>query len=292
MHPFAALATSLMGLAFMASADASCRCGSYEFLSIPRVNFTAPHPSQVCVPYSEYCGTKCHNYLRTDTSTELLDARGTLEPQNLSLMFQLPIKKILANATDMATSQSVIYPAELTQNVTSGVQHLKDTIDSGLQNCPDQKYFLFGYSQGATLVLETLEKLNKASTEAVAGVVLVGNPYRLPGRRSNVNRLGERDCRQNLGRFATQAKKENGTIPMISNNLDASGRVLDICLDVSWIWRVIAILPARLQANSFQNDTLCAASPKCQCPIDTDHLSYGMSKDVQDLIFKHVTSLM
>lgn len=165
--------------------------------------------------------------------TELLDARGTLEPQNLSLMFQLSIKKILTNATDMATSQSVIYPAGLKQNVTSGVQHLKDTIDSGLEDCPDQKYFLFGYSQGATLVLETLEKISKASTEAVAGVILVGNPYRLPGRRSNVNHLGERDHRQSLGRFATQAKKENGTIPIISKDLDASGRVLDICLDVS-----------------------------------------------------------
>lgn len=172
-------------------------------------------------------------YLSLTPGTELLDARGTLEPQNLSLMFQLSVKKILTNATDMATSQSVTYPAGLKQDVTSGVQHLKDTINSGLQDCPNQKYFLFGYSQGATLVLETLEKLNKASAEAVAGVVLVGNPYRLPGRRSNVNRLGERDCRQNLGRFATQAKKENDTIPKISNELDGSGRVLDICLDVS-----------------------------------------------------------
>lgn len=216
------------------AANSGCRCAPPAFLSIPRVNLSIPQSVRPRVPYSKSSIPGIPNSIKANaTKTGLLDARGTEEPQGVSLMFQLVIEKILANDTD-AASQSVVYPAALDQNVTSGVQDLTNTINIGLHDCPNQKYFLFGYSQGATVVLKTLEKLDKSSLAAVAAVVLIGNPFRTPGRVSNVNRTGQRDHRTAFGRFATLAKKSNDSIPLYTDSLDRSGRVKDICLDVSF----------------------------------------------------------
>ncbi|KAK2596243.1 hypothetical protein QQS21_006335 [Conoideocrella luteorostrata] len=243
---------TLCSWASSVAASSSCRCAPPAFLSIPRVNLSMPEGMRPCAPY------------------KLLDARGTAEPQGVSLMFQLVIEKILANNTG-AMSQSVVYPAGLDQNVTSGVQDLTNTINIGLEDCPKQKYFLFGYSQGATVVLNALERLDESSLAAVAAVVLIGNPFRTPGRLSNVNRTGQHDHRVAFGRFATQARQSNESIPLYSESLDQTGRIKDICLD---------------------NDIICAVNPECSCPIEADHLSYGMVQDIQDLIFEHVITHM
>lgn len=164
--------------------------------------------------------------------TELIDARGTLEPQGPSLMFQLALQRILSNSTNV-TSHSVIYPAALDQNTTLGSDYLAHYIHSGLQDCPDQKYLLFGYSQGATVVLQSLEKLCARAADAVVSVVLVGNPFRVPGKLSNINSEGNYDNRTAYGRFAAQAQGTNDSVPVLSATLDQSGRAKDICLDVS-----------------------------------------------------------
>lgn len=67
------------------------------------------------------------------------------------------------------------------------MQNTVDTIRRGLQACPNQKYALLGYSQGATVVLEALGKLDHETTKSINAGVLVGNPYRTPGRTSNVD---------------------------------------------------------------------------------------------------------
>lgn len=166
--------------------------------------------------------------------TELIDARGTLEPQGPSLMFQLALQRILVSSTNV-TSHSVIYPAALDQNTTSGSDYIARLIHSGLQDCPNQKYLLFGYSQGATVVLQGLEKLRARAADAIVSVVLVGNPFRIPGKLSDINRQGSYDNRTAYGRFAAQAQGTNDSVPVLSAALDQSGRAKDICLDVSEI---------------------------------------------------------
>ena len=109
---------------------------------------------------------------------------------------------------------------------------MSDTIKLGLEDCPNQQFFLLGYSQGATVVLETLDKIDDRSSAAIAGVVLVGNPYRKPGRLSNVDEMNRHDNRTAFGTFAAQAMKTNDSIPAYSKELDQSGRVKDICLEV------------------------------------------------------------
>lgn len=147
-------------------------------------------------------------------------------------MFQTAIERVLSNSTAVV-SQSVVYPAGFDQNVTSGVQNTVDMITYGLQDCPEQKYFLLGYSQGATVVQEALNKLDNASASAVNGVVLVGNPYRIPGRVSNADSQGNLDNRTTYGLFATQSMQSNSSVVTYNEAFDRSGRVSDICLEVS-----------------------------------------------------------
>lgn len=45
------------------------------------------------------------------------------------------------------------------QNATSGERFAIDIINQSLRDCPKQKNGLFGYSQGATLMLNALSRL-------------------------------------------------------------------------------------------------------------------------------------
>lgn len=155
-----------------------------------------------------------------------------LEPQGVSLIFQIAFQRILASNYSV-TSQSVVYPASVDQNVTLGAQNIADIIQYCLEDCPDQKYFLFGYSQGATVVQTALNKLENESLTAVSSVVMVGNPYRIPGRLSNVDSQGRLDNRTTFGSFATKSVQANESVLTYNENLDRSGKVSDICLEVS-----------------------------------------------------------
>ncbi|KAM0227314.1 hypothetical protein ACHAPO_011669 [Fusarium lateritium] len=241
---------TLSGIVAVTSAESGYRCGDSAYLAIPRVNLSTPEQLKPCAAY------------------KLLDARGSGEPQGVSLMFQNTIERILANNTG-AVSQAVVYPAGFDQNVTSGVQFVTDVIKYGLRDCPKQKYFLFGYSQGATVVQEAINKLDDANLAAISSVVMVGNPYRTPGRLSNVDSQGHHDNRTAYGLFAVQALKTNDSIPTFNEALDRSGKVADICLE---------------------NDIVCSFDPECKCQLASDHLSYGLMKSVQDQIFDHVIS--
>lgn len=132
-------------------------------------------------------------------------------------------------------SLPVEYPAGVAQNTTSGEKFVIDTINQGLDNCPEQKYGLFGYSQGATLMLRALDQLEGEATDAIGSVILVGNPYRLPGKMSNVNGTGQPGNDEVAGAFVSSATASNETIPQLSDVLDRSGKVLDYCLEVS-LW--------------------------------------------------------
>jgi pimeloyl-ACP methyl ester carboxylesterase len=207
------LLSTLSALAF---AKGGCRCGDASFLAIPRVNISIPEQVKPCAAY------------------KLLDARGSGEPQGVSLMFQTAIERLLANNTG-AAYQSIVYPAGFAQNTTFGVQYTVDIINYGLQDCPEQKYFLFGYSQGATVMQEALNELQDEVAASVESVVLVGNPYRTPGRQSNVDEYGKRDNRTVYGLFAEQERSGNdsASVLMYSEEFDQGGKVADICLEVS-----------------------------------------------------------
>ncbi|KAL1847685.1 hypothetical protein Daus18300_013852 [Diaporthe australafricana] len=162
---------------------------------------------------------------------ELLDARGTWEPQGVSTMFYTMIQSILEQLPG-AVSLSVQYPAGEAQDTTSGEKFVVDTIIQELRECPDQKFALFGYSQGATVMLRALSQLSGEATSAVKSIILVGNPYRLPGKASNVNETGLPGNDYTVGMFVDAAIANNETVPQLSRGLDQSGTALDYCLEI------------------------------------------------------------
>lgn len=162
---------------------------------------------------------------------ELIDARGTQEPQGVSSMFYTMIQTILEQLPG-GVSLPVQYPAGAAQNTTSGEKFVVDTITQELREFPNQKYALFGYSQGATVMLRALSQLSGEATSAVKTIILVGNPYRLPGKASNVNETGLPGNDYTVGMFVDSAIANNETIPQLSNRLDQSGTALDYCLEV------------------------------------------------------------
>lgn len=83
------------------------------------------------------------------------------------------------------------------------------------------------------MVQTALNKLENESLTAVSSVVMVGNPYRIPGRLSNVDSQGRLDNRTTFGSFATKSVQANESVLTYNENLDRSGKVSDICLEVS-----------------------------------------------------------
>lgn len=82
-------------------------------------------------------------------------------------------------------------------------------------------------------MLNVLSELSDSALESIKSVIIVGNPYRLPGKTSNVNATAQHDERASVGMFAEHAIARNGTIPQLSAQIDRSGKVLDFCLQVS-----------------------------------------------------------
>ena len=64
-------------------------------------------------------------------------------------------------------------------------------------------------------MLEPLNRLDRPALDLVKSVVLVGNPYRVPGKFSSVKETGQRDYSDSVGLFAASAlaTNKNATIP-------------------------------------------------------------------------------
>lgn len=125
------------------------------------------------------------------------------------------------------------YPAGFDQNTSQGVQDIISKITDGVKSCPDQKYALLGYSQGATTTLDALrsDDLSDEAKSMIEAVVLIGNPYRMPDQQSNVEGLGA-DYAMGI---ASAIQKP------IPEDFDQSGKVLDFCYSVSYCY-VLLIL--------------------------------------------------
>ncbi|KAK6593513.1 family 5 carbohydrate esterase [Botrytis cinerea] len=186
------------------------------------------------------------NLTNLSLTKKLIDARGTNEPQGVSIMFYPMLQSILAKVPD-GVSLPVEYPAGVDQNTTSGQEFIIDTINQGLQ--------------------KTLEKLSSEAINSVSSVILVGNPYRVPDKLSNVNGTGQAGNDATVGLFVASATANNESIPQLSDKLDQSGKVLDYCLE---------------------GDGVCALNPACSCILTAGHLSYGLTESVQTTAVEHV----
>ncbi len=128
-------------------------------------------------------------------------ARGSTEVEGtgkIGAVAEAVQKKVKATVAIRA----VKYPAQLTPyepSVVKGDEATKAELEEEVANCPGQKILMLGYSQGAQIVGDALgggggnaqfmgqgdgpatPPATKAATEKVVGVLLYGDPRRIPG---------------------------------------------------------------------------------------------------------------
>ncbi|MFI1925976.1 MULTISPECIES: cutinase family protein [unclassified Streptomyces] len=135
----------------------------------------------------------------TCSDIDVVAARGTFEPGTLGLIVGDPVFSALQRKLTGKTlsSYAVNYPADL--SLTSAAQGNTDLVNhvkAQAATCPNQRYILVGYSQGANVVDNSIgissagavvgspivATLPAAVEPKVAAVLLFGNPIRALGK--------------------------------------------------------------------------------------------------------------
>ncbi|MFI5675381.1 cutinase family protein [Streptomyces cellulosae] len=143
--------------------------------------------------------TKAETAAAACTDVEIVSARGTFEPGRLGLIVGDPVFSSLQRKITGKTlsSYAVNYPADL--SLTSAAQGNRDLVNhvqSQAASCPNQRFILVGYSQGANVVDNSIgissagavvgspivATLPAAVEPKVAAVLLFGNPIRAQGK--------------------------------------------------------------------------------------------------------------
>jgi cutinase len=135
----------------------------------------------------------------TCTDVQVVVARGTGEPGALGILVGDPVFAALGTrlAGRSLSSYAVNYPADLSSTSPgTGNRDLVSHVTAAAAGCPNQRYVLVGYSQGANVVDNSIGVSSAgalvggpivatipASLEPrVAAVLLFGNPIRMLGR--------------------------------------------------------------------------------------------------------------
>lgn len=130
---------------------------------------------------------------------DVVAARGTFEPGRLGLIVGDPVFSALEKKLTGKTvsSYAVDYPADLSlTSAAQGNRDLVNHVNSQAANCPNQRFILVGYSQGANVVDNSIgissagavvgspivATLPAAVEPKVAAVLLFGNPIRALGK--------------------------------------------------------------------------------------------------------------
>ncbi|MER7567037.1 cutinase family protein [Streptomyces sp. NPDC048523] len=130
---------------------------------------------------------------------DVVSARGTFEPGNLGLIVGDPVYSSLQRKLTgrSLTSYKVNYPADLSlTSAAQGNADLVNHVNSQASSCPNQRFILVGYSQGANVVDNSIgissagavvgspivATIPAALQSRVAAVLLFGNPIRAIGK--------------------------------------------------------------------------------------------------------------
>ncbi|MDX3135986.1 cutinase family protein [Streptomyces europaeiscabiei] len=133
------------------------------------------------------------------TDIDVVAARGTFEPGTLGFIVGDPVYSALQKkiAGKSLSSYKVNYPADL--SLTSAAQGNTDLVNhvrSQAASCPNQRFILVGYSQGANVVDNSIgissagavvgspivATIPAALEPRVSAVLLFGNPIRAIGK--------------------------------------------------------------------------------------------------------------
>ncbi|MFF4255345.1 cutinase family protein [Streptomyces sp. NPDC001663] len=130
---------------------------------------------------------------------DVVAARGTFEPGTLGAIVGDPVYSALQKKLTgkNLTSYKVNYPADLSlTSAAQGNADLVNRVNSQVASCPNQRFILVGYSQGANVVDNSIgissdgavvgspivATIPAALEPRVAAVLLFGNPIRALGK--------------------------------------------------------------------------------------------------------------
>ncbi|WP_336991658.1 cutinase family protein [Leucobacter sp. VD1] len=166
---------------------------------------------------------------RDCTAVLVVTARGTGEPSKGQLLS--PVARAIAKAKPKDVDVlDLDYPADgdVNEGGTLGARTLIDTLNVQAEACPEQRFVLLGYSQGAfvigdalsvpeaRLVGGTVGSVSEAAAERVLAIVFYGDPRFVGSEPFNV------------GSFDPTA---NGLLPRAPGTLDAfADRLRDYCV--------------------------------------------------------------
>ncbi|MFI6407340.1 cutinase family protein [Streptomyces sp. NPDC050548] len=135
----------------------------------------------------------------TCADLDVVAARGTFEPGTLGLIVGDPVLSALQQKITGKTlsSYAVNYPADLSlTSAATGNADLVNHVNAQAAACPNQRFILVGYSQGANVVDNSMgissdgavvgspivATIPAAVEPRVAAVLLFGNPIRALGK--------------------------------------------------------------------------------------------------------------
>jgi hypothetical protein len=185
----------------------------------------------------------------TCTAVQIITARASTEAAGEGITGAL-VTQIINASTQTITRASVTYPATLNNYNSSslqGINALKAQLTTAVQNCPDQKIVLAGYSQGAHVVLDVLgggqggslgtatPPISSSIASHVVAVATFGDPRHVPNQA-----------------FDLGTARRNGRFPRSAAQL-----------------QVLGGFAARTEAFCDSNDTFCDSGTSTQV-----HLTY------------------
>ncbi|KAL7272789.1 hypothetical protein RUND412_004388 [Rhizina undulata] len=111
-------------------------------------------------------------------SLELIFARGTTELQGLGIV-GTPLSSNLKKLVPDLSTYAVVYPAsvDFALGPVEGASDVEKRITARAAACPNMKFAVAGYSQGAMVVHSI--KLSAALKSKIAAIAVFGDPYRL-----------------------------------------------------------------------------------------------------------------
>jgi len=112
------------------------------------------------------------------TDLEIIFARGTTEVQGLGIVGS-PLVKGVTQLVPSTAGYAVVYPADedFVGGPKTGASDAENRIKTRAAACPNMKFALGGYSQGAMVVHGIT--LSDDLKSKIASVVVFGDPYRL-----------------------------------------------------------------------------------------------------------------
>jgi acetylxylan esterase len=114
------------------------------------------------------------------------------------------VVEAIVAANSGATSEAIDYPAvgdsQYSASVQAGVQAVAEAVNNYVQQCPDTKIVLVGYSQGSQIIddamcgggdsyegiTDTTAPIDSDTASHVAAMIWMGNPRHAPGASYNV----------------------------------------------------------------------------------------------------------